>query len=416
MKKIRHIILFLLLVFPSASPAWWPVFRGNFRHNGKSDYEGPSNPRIKWVFEGAGIYNLHSPLIGKDGTIFVQKGTGDYMRGNDAIYALKPDGNMKWKYSRPELLFSPPALSPDGTLYAVATKAAITQGEKNDSYLLAIDAATGKLKREMYMSEHFTETWMSHIAADSSGRVYVRGGDVLSAYMPDGERLWSYRTLMGADYGYAEHSSGPTLSPDEKTIYFLKRVGGGLLALDAATGKIKWTKDIEFYTDYSSPVVAPDGVLYVPDMATKTLYALSPSGEVRWKAILEGKHNNSFPTAGANGTLYYTTEEVKQEDGGTVFALDEKNGNVKWRYKIKKGYIASPPTIDKNGLIYLGSGDGYLHCLTPDGNLKWKIKVGLDIPDLDQIYMSEPVLNGKTIYIVSGPLAKWARLVAVGQE
>ena len=51
-------------------------------------------PEDKMGFEGAGIYNLHSPLIGKDGTIFVQKGTGDYMRGNDAIYALAPDGNV----------------------------------------------------------------------------------------------------------------------------------------------------------------------------------------------------------------------------------------------------------------------------------------------------------------------------------
>ena len=150
-------------------------------------------------------------------------------------------------------------------------------------------------------------------------------------------------------------------------------------------------------------------------MVTKTLYALSPSGEVKWKAVLDGKHNNSFPIVGADGTLYYTTEAVRQEDGGTVYALDEKNGNIKWKYKIKKGYIASPPTVDKNGLIYLGSGDGYLHCLTPDGNLKWKIKVGLDTPDLDQIYMSEPVLTGETIYIVSGPLAKWGRLVAIGQ-
>ena len=51
-----------------------------------------------------------SPAIASDGTIYV--GSWD-----NKLYALNPDGTLKWSYATGNWVYSSPAIGADGTLY-----------------------------------------------------------------------------------------------------------------------------------------------------------------------------------------------------------------------------------------------------------------------------------------------------------
>ncbi|MHC4278129.1 MAG: outer membrane protein assembly factor BamB family protein [Planctomycetota bacterium] len=364
--------------------------------------------------------NNHSPVVGPDGTIYVLKGVG---YKNDAVYAINPDGTEKWHFSHSGMMFIQPVLSHSGTLYTTGSRKPKGSGLR-EGHLLAIDASTGRLKWERKLSEHAPDLWTPHIAVDSRDNVYVGAADVLYVMDAVGTKRWSYRFVIREKGGYAEYSTGPTLSHDEKTVYLLKRTGGGLMAFDSETGKVKWHDRTPYFNDIGTPTVAPDGTVYIPDEKTKSLYALSPEGKVKWKTNFPGlRLFNSNATIGKDGTIYVEAERAPSGNGGRVYALSHEDGRIKWSYEFERGTVASPMAVDGRGNIYTGIGDGYVVCLSPEGKLLWKILVGFDVPEgeerksgdsMTQIHLSGPVISDGTIYVITGTYEDGAEVVAVG--
>jgi len=79
---------------------------------------------LKWKF-GTGGDILSSPAIGKDGTIYV----GSY---DNYLYAINPDGSLKWKFETGNGVYSSPAIGKDGTIYVGSY----------DNYLYAIGSTS----------------------------------------------------------------------------------------------------------------------------------------------------------------------------------------------------------------------------------------------------------------------------------
>ncbi len=83
------------------------MFRHDLQHTGRSPYEGPDQPLLKWSYETSGpIWS--SPAIGADGTIYF---------GYDGLYALNSDGSLKWRYLTGCEVPSSPAIRDEGTIY-----------------------------------------------------------------------------------------------------------------------------------------------------------------------------------------------------------------------------------------------------------------------------------------------------------
>ena len=57
-----------------------------------------------------GGYVGSSPAVAADGTVYV--GSGD-----DYLYAINPDGSLKWRYQTGGYVGSSPAVAADGTVY-----------------------------------------------------------------------------------------------------------------------------------------------------------------------------------------------------------------------------------------------------------------------------------------------------------
>jgi outer membrane protein assembly factor BamB len=105
----------------------------------------------------------------------------------------------------------------------------------------------------------------------------------------------------------------------------------------------------------------------------------------------------------ADGTVY-----VAQTDQHRLVALRQSDGEQLWSYTIG-ARIDSPPTIHR-GRIVFGGADGWVYCLTNDGQLAWRYRAAPQdrrIMAFEQLESLWPVhgsvlARGDTIYCVAG--------------
>ncbi len=95
----------------------------------------------------------------------------------DKLYAVNPDGTVKWYFQTGDWIDSSPAIAPDGTIYVGS----------DDNYLMAINP-DGTLKWAFKTRDDVN----SSPVIDSDGTVYVGSDDgYLYAVNPDGTEKWS---------------------------------------------------------------------------------------------------------------------------------------------------------------------------------------------------------------------------------
>src|SRR5690606_35839546 len=168
-----------------------------------------------------------SPSIGADGTI--------YVGGDDSyLYAIHPDGTLKWDLKIGSLVFvSPsPAIGADGTIY-VAT-------EDGTFHAISDDGDTGREKWSYKISAFWPMIKSSPVIA-ADGKIYV--GDfegILYAFEPeqdadDVKPKWIFETKTGSAI-----RATPAIG-DDGTIY-LGSEDGNLYVLDSS-GQLQWRFD-----------------------------------------------------------------------------------------------------------------------------------------------------------------------------
>ena len=76
----------------------------------------------------------------------------------------------------------------------------------------------------------------------------------------------------------------------------------------------------------------------------------------------------SSPAIGPDGTIYVGSND------GNLYAL-KPDGSLKWSFPTR-GAVHSQPAIGSDGTIYIGSWDSYLYAINPDSSLKWAFLTG----------------------------------------
>ena len=104
---------------------------------------------------------------------------------------------------------------------------------------------------------------------------------------------------------------------------------------------------------FSSPAVAADGTIYFGSY-DYYLYALSPSGVLKWKYPTES-YVESSPAVTTNGTIYFGSDDYY------LYALSP-NGSLKWKF-LAGDYIDSSPALSSDGTVFVGCYDGYLYAV-----------------------------------------------------
>jgi PKD repeat protein len=175
-------------------------------------------PEWNFAFENFTCYGTRSPpdcgtlSIGQNGVIYAFAGGGD-MCGNEiyALYAINPDGKLKWKNDAFGGGGFNQAIGPDGTVYINA----IPEAPSGNWTLFAIDPDTGEEKWQFYTGGQSS----SPTAVDKDGTIYVHktsSWSYLVALNPDGTEKWNLFNVIVR--------KGPAIGRDG-VLYFVNPYG-----------------------------------------------------------------------------------------------------------------------------------------------------------------------------------------------
>lgn len=213
------------------------------------------------------------------------------------------------------------------------------------------------------------ESYASPIVGESAVYIATKAGSVVALGLATGEEVWR------ADVGDYIARSTPALSGD--TLYVA--AGYSLLALDAETGRERWSVPLRF-AGSSSPVVVGDR-LYV--------------------ATQEG-HVSAFTTATGDEVWHYRNDNllfgspsvaegvvVIGDEAGIVTGLDIGTGREVWQQPLDGEIFATPAIAD--GVVYVATTAPSLVALdVQTGEERWRRGVGGE---------SSPALAGDSVYL-----------------
>lgn len=311
-----------------------------------------------------------------------------YLAGGTHIYALNlANGTEKWRY--PEKagkaqFYAPPALTRDGQLIAVSydnivyslnpangqlewtfsesasrlIAAPLVHGEdifvaSSDYHLYALTLA-GNLKWKYETKQALWST-----PAVNGKHIFQPGMDHLfyALDMETGEPVWISEDLGGAMVGT------PVVGPEG--IVYIGTFGSEMIALEGDSGKVVWSLPTSGWV-WSGGVLV-DGVLYFGDLGG-TLYAVNAqNGSILWQIKPESAAQKAI--AGqpllVGETVYFSSE------AGTFFAVDAKTGNPRWSKLLGGRTFAGPVAAGEKILVALYDADSLLVALDLNGNIIW---------------------------------------------
>jgi len=278
---------------PMDSP--WPMYCHDVRHTGRSPYSTLDTWDEIWNFETYG-WAEGGPAIDEDGTIYI---------GAYSLYAVYPNGTLKWEFNTIFSIVSTPAIDENGILYF-----GIIYGDTN--YLYAV-YPNGTLKWKYPTA---TEYIFSSPAIGEDGTIYFGSGGgypstgSINAVYPNGSSKWEFNT------NHVVYSS-PAIG-DDGTVYCGSH-DTYLYALYPNNGTLKWKYKTGDWIR-TSPCIADDGTIYVVSL-DYFLHAINPDGSLKWKTNVGA---GTSPTIGQDGTIYagYKTLHAIYPNNGSTRKYD----------------------------------------------------------------------------------------------
>jgi outer membrane protein assembly factor BamB len=214
-------------------------------------------------------------------------------------------------------------------------------------------------------------------------------------------------------YGYAIHFEEKGSSASPLLYNGVLFTGGGyynknLTAIEHTTGKVKW--NVELAEGGASPAVMEDGVLLV-NTESCTLYAVdAASGKLLWSKWLS-YYVRSTPTI-YKGKVYVTYPNQLSVNGSNdkyvIGCFDLKTGKVAWQQYVDAEALGSVVAFDNK--VYMTSFEGTLY--------SFNSLSGGDIKRAFVKSATAPTLSNSKIYIgiMQGNLAKEVKIQALNKD
>ncbi|XP_062185015.1 protein GAMETE EXPRESSED 3 [Phragmites australis] len=254
------------------------------------------------------------------------------------------------------------------------------------------------------------------------GKVYLVAEDKVIKVTPQNvhtaeaasEVFFSYNATPGR----SEEIIGLSISGDWSSLFLTIR-NRGLFTLLLCTGELQWSlgpmldwfgyrlgckKNISNCYFDSAPVVDHcEGALYISNTEGQLYSLYIHSRQYRWIQDLSSLDKAMTIAPGNSGRLYIIFQRKS-----IVVGLDVSTGNISWQQNL--GPLSNEksfPTVDSNGWMSIGSLDGYLYSISPDGDIrKFVGKTAHDSvihasPVLDcsgfSMYVAQTIMEAKSI-------------------
>ena len=342
--------------------------------------------------------------------------------------------NVRWKTAVPGRGWSSPVIQGDRIWLTSATE------EGKSLRAIAVDRNTGAilLNVEVFRLKsakltNSKNSFASPTPVVEADRVYLHFGAFGTACITQsGEIVWKTRL----EYDNGQHGTGGSpvlyddlliLSCDGNDVQFV-------VALDKATGKVRWKKMREGYQAYTTPLVVslPGGDQVISPGAFKAIAYEPRTGKEIWQVKYgEGFSNVPRPVYG-DGLVFICTgfqqasllavrpdgrgdvtkskvewrldrgvpltpspllvgnELYMVTDNGIATCVDAKTGQELWRARLGGNHSASP--IYADGKIYFLSEEGESAVIAPGRELKHLATNQLDGPTLASMAVSSSSL------------------------
>ena len=258
---------------------------------------------------------------------FMFVGGSVYFRAETGmLYALAADtGRLKWQLDttgssmEESYLRAPPVLA-DGVIY--------TNGYETDVRFSALEAETGKL------------LWSAPLLVAAVSRPIIQSGIV---YVPARGGIYALSAESGKIKWQSDSFEPLGIAWGDNTLYLLT-ADHDLVALNAGTGKIQWRRE----RIGAWRVTTGDGLLLC--QAPRKLSALSAeTGEIQWE--FEGQFHPKVRVQ--EGTVYLLS-------GNSFYALSHSTGEIQWQFTGVRFLMGYDVTAD--GTVYISSAEEGLFC------------------------------------------------------
>jgi hypothetical protein len=349
------------------NPAW-PLYGHDAQNTCLSEYTASQNEGYeKWKYFVDDPLYLVTPVIDGNGTLYITS-------YHDGLYAIYPNGTLKWHSDLVGFTKFQPVIGLDGTIYVGTIKG------------FHAFYPNGTLQWILPMEKNFC----SRPVVSPEGIIYVGTDDgYFYAVYPNGTIQWEY---------YLGYSLIGTSLDAEGNIYFVALYCDYLYCL-YPNGTLRWT----FQTVqeiYDAPLIGDDGTIYT--VPVYDVIAINPDGTEKWRTPSNG--DGGSPALSPDGTIVYSS--CSAED---VFGLDPDDGHIRWRYHLDfNPQDKTRPVISSDGTVFFaytdeGGDTAYLSALNPDGTLRWTAGITSDIYPYDVMYLGPSPSIGAdgTVYITT---------------
>ena len=327
-----------LAVLPRPVADWslaseWVSYQGDGAHRGYFPVTlDPVAFRERWVKALSGT-PLNPVAVGQ-GAIYITPNS--YFGSQQKAWALDlTNGQQRWAVDFGSINGVQPPVAANGLLY-------LTTSGQQDSYLYALDAATGSQRfRSPYGNQW--GRWLAPVVAGS--RVHMGGGTYGGLYAFDGTsgaELWFSGTTGQND--------GWTPAVDNGLVYaYSLGTPGRLTAFDASSGALSYeildTGGSFFgFAQGLSPVLGGPGEAFLNLGGMLTSFDLGQRS-VRWQ--IKGQFSGN--AAYANGVLYIV-------NGGQLEARLSSDASLLWAWKPANKSLIPTVMVTKN-LVFVKTDD-----------------------------------------------------------
>ncbi|SEF15403.1 carboxypeptidase regulatory-like domain-containing protein [Jiangella alba] len=331
----------------------WTQYQNNATRNGMSgDALAAETLRPSWTAAAGSAVTFASPVIA-GGRVFL---------GSDAGRLSAYDagtGERLWSHQTGDALRGTPAVAGD----------LVVTGGGLDGGLVGLDAATGQQRWAVptpgRLTVYTAPSVVDGVVYAATGPSQDREDTVFALDAATGEQLWA------TDVGTSVFA-GPAVG--EGLAIVGNADDGELIALDAATGAVRWTlaRERDYFIGGASIV---DGTVFVPttdgDGGGSLLAVDAATGTLRWEAATHGDGQGSTPA------VYGDLVIAGSHGLGLVVAYDRETGDQVWQYAVS-GAVSASVMVTDDGFVVGGSQlDFRIWALDAStGELAWEATAG----------------------------------------